>query len=305
MKILITGGLGFLGGHLMEHFLRKGHEVTVLNTSSDRAEKILASFEKKPKVVWGSITDKELVKKTVRDHAVVFHLAAYVNVDESVKDPRSFFDVNIGGTVNVLEAIREYGNRLVYASTCEVYGNVPGRTMIHEGAELRPHSPYAASKAAADRICFSYCKSYGVDVSIIRAFNIFGERQKEGEYGALIPILVRRALNGENLRIFGGGAQTRDYMYVADLLDGYDLIFNSKNTGGEVYNLGTGKETAVKDIAEYVAKKLGVEVEYTASRPGEVSRFCADIAKAEKLGFKPKFDIWQGIDRYIEWRKNQ
>lgn len=306
MKILITGGLGFQGSHLTEYFINKGHDVTVLNTFSERARNFLSLLEDKPRIIWGSVTDWELVRKSVREHDVVLHLAAYVNVDESIKNPRFFVDVNIGGTVNILEAVKESGNRLIYASTCEVYGVVPGREVINEEAELRPHSPYAASKAAADRICFSYFKSYGLDAVIVRPFNIFGPRQKEGEFGALIPILVKKALDGKNLTVFGSGMQTRDYMHIDDLLSAYDLILEAKNVAGEVFNFGTGQETSVKDIAEYIAGKFGVNVEYKEARSGEVNHFRADIAKAEKmLGFKPKVKIWDGIDRYITWRKAQ
>ncbi len=305
MKVLITGGLGFQGTHLTKHLLSNDHEVTVLNTLSEDTTNHLNFLDKKPKIVWGSVTDKELVRKTVREHDVVFHLAARINVDESIKDPLAFFDVNINGTVNVLEAVRENKNRLIYASTCEVYGVVPDKPCLDEESVLRPHSPYAASKAAADRVCFAYFKSYGTNVTIIRPFNIYGEGQKEGEFGALIAILVKRALDGNNLQVFGSGTQTRDYMNVQDLVDSYDLILNTNNTAGEVYNFGTGVETSVKDIAEYVAKKIGVIVEYGEARPGEVSRFCADISKAKKIGFEPKIGIWEGIDRYINWRKSQ
>lgn len=303
MKLLITGGLGFQGSHLADYFLKRGHQVTVLNTLSERARSALELLEKKPAVIWGSVTDWELVRKSVREHDVVLHLAAYVNVDESLKNPRLCFEVNIGGTVNVLEAVKEFGSRLIYASTCEVYGAAPGRLAIDEKTELKPHSPYASSKAAADRICFSYFKSYGLNVTVVRPFNIFGPRQKEGEFGALIPILVRRGLNKENIVVFGDGQQTRDYMYIDDLVHAYDLIFNAKKTAGEVYNFGTGKETSVKEIARYIAKKFGVAIEYREGRSGEVSRFRADITKAGKLlKFKPRVDIWRGIDQYVAWK---
>lgn len=305
MRILITGGLGFQGSHLTRHFQKLGHEVTVLNTLSDHSLNHLKSLDKEPRIVWGSVTDAELINKTVREQDVIFHLAAHINVDESIKNPRVFFDVNIGGTVNILEAVKNIGNRLIYASTCEVYGVSPKRDKINEEDELRPHSPYAASKAAADRICYSYFKSYGLNVTIVRPFNIFGEGQKEGLYGALIPIFVRKAIKGENLQVFGSGSQTRDYTYINDLVMAYDFVLNSKNIAGEVFNFGTGVETSIKDIAEYIAKKMGVSVEFTQSRPGEVSHFCADVSKARNMGFSTQVKIFEGIDKYIEWRKKQ
>lgn len=305
MKILITGGLGFQGSHLAEYFLKKGHQVTVFNTLSDRALRVLHSMTKKPIVVWGSVTDYEVVRKTMRGHDAVFHLAAYVNVDESLVNPRACFDVNIGGTVNILEAAREQGVRVMYASTCEVYGASLGDALITEETKFMPHSPYASSKAAADRICFSYFKSYGLDVTIIRPFNIFGPRQKEEGFGALIPLFVRRALRKENITVFGDGSQTRDYMYITDLVSAYDLILKNKKTAGRAYNFATGAQTSVLDIARYIARTLNIAVEHGKARPGEVTAFRADIGNVKKFGFTPRVDIWSGINRYIAWRKKQ
>ena len=303
--MLITGGTGFQGSHLVEHFLDCGYEVTTLNTFSERGEQNLSYLKKKPNIVWGSVTDPEIVAKTVREHDIVLHLAAHISVDESILNPGFTFRANIEGAYNVLEAVRKQKNRLIYTSTCEVYGAPVGKRLIDEATELKPHSPYAASKAAADRLCFSYFKTYGLNIVIIRPFNVFGPRQREDEFGALIPISVKRALDGKNLQISGHGHQTRDYMHIDDLVRAYDLIVNLENTAGEVYNFGTGVETSVKEIVEYIAKKLGVGIEYLEARPGEVSNFCADITKVKALGFQPKVNIWEGIDNYILWRKSQ
>ena len=151
----------------------------------------------------------------------------------------------------------------------------------------------------------SYFKTYGLDIAIIRPFNVFGPRQRENEFGAFIPMSVKRAMNGKNLQIFGEGKQTRDYMYIDDLVRAYDLLVRLEDTAGEVYNFGTGAETSIKEIAEYIAKRFGVRVDYIEARPGEVTNFCADITKVKKLGFQPKVNIWEGIDKYILWRKNQ
>ncbi len=304
-RILISGGTGFQGSHLVEYFLGCGYEVTALNTFSERSEKNISYLKKKPKIVWGSVTDSETVNKTVREHDIVLHLASHINVDESILDPSTTLRANIEGTYNVLEAVRKQKNRLIYASTCEVYGAPVGKKLIDETAELRPHSPYAASKAAADRLCFSYFKTYGLNISVIRPFNVFGPRQREAEFGALIAISVKRALDGKSLKISGQGQQTRDYMYIDDVVQAYDLMVSLENTAGEVYNFGTGVETSIKEIVEYIAGKFGVGVEYLEARPGEVNNFCADITKVKKLGFQPKVNIWEGIDRYILWRKNQ
>lgn len=302
--MLITGGAGFQGSYLTEHFLDLGYDVTTLDVYNERTEKNISYPKKKPNIVWGSVTDPEIVNKTAQGQDIILHLAAYINVDESRKDPGFTFRTNIEGTYNILEAVRKNKNRLIYASTCEVYGAPLGKRLIDEFCELRPHSPYAASKAAADRLCFAYFKTYGLNIGIIRPFNIFGPRQNEDEFGALIPILVKRALEGRDLQIFGTGSQTRDYMYIDDAVSAYDLMVRLDNIAGQVYNFGTGKETSIKEIAEYIAKKFGVKVNYVEARPGEVTNFCADITKVKKLGFEPKVNIWQGIDKYILWRSS-
>lgn len=303
MNILITGGAGFQGSHLAEHFLKEGHKVTILNTYSEAAEANINDFAPKVKVIWGSITDREIVEKSVRGQNTVFHLAARINVDESISHPEDYIDVNVKGTFQVLEAVKRHGCRLIYASTCEVYGAPIGRDLIDETTELRPHSPYAASKVAADRLCFAYYKTYKVPVTIVRPFNIYGERQKEGDGGALIAIFVKKALDKLPLKVFGSGSQTRDYMHVSDLIQAYDTVLKRDETIGETINFGTGKETAIKDIAEFIAKKLGVDIEYLAARLGEVDRFKADTHRAQKYDFSPRVDIWEGIERYINWRK--
>jgi len=306
MKILITGGGGFQGSHLAESLIQQGHEVSILNTYSKTALSNLANVLDQVVLIWGTVTDKELVEKSVRGHDVVFHLAAHVNVDESLGDPSIFFYVNILGTFHVLEAVRKHDARLIYISTCEVYGDghtLPEGKSLDESSELRPNSPYAASKASADRICHSYFKSYGTDVSIVRPFNLFGERQKSSRFGALIPILVARALRGEELTIFGDGSAMRDYTYISDIIEAYNIVLKAPPLKGEVVNFASGKDTKVKDIVEYIAKKLGVKVSHAAPRPGEVSRFSASTSRAESLGYSPKVSIWDGIDKYIAWAK--
>jgi len=308
MKILITGGAGFQGSHLAESLLKKGHEITVLNTFAEDTERNISNLKNEARIIYGSITDRTIIQKTVRNQDVVFHLAANINVDQSLKDPYSFIENNIIGTHNVLEAVRENGARMIYASTCEVYGD--GHTLkegelLDEHAELSPNSPYAASKAAADRWCSAYHKSFGTPVAIVRPFNIYGERQKSGTFGALIAILVRKALQGVTLTVYGNGEATRDYLHVSDLVAAYNLVLEHPELDGKVINFASGVNTSVKDIAEYIAKKLGAQIEYGPARPGEVMRFPADISLAKSLGFSPKVSIWEGIDRYIEWAKQQ
>lgn len=308
MNILITGGAGFQGSHLAESLLKKGHSVTIINTFRDEKLKNLERIKDEVRVVFGSITDPVLVEKTMPGHDVVFHLAANVNVDHSLKDPKSFIDVNVVGTFNILEGARHNNIRMIHASTCEVYGDghdLKDGELLDETAELKPNSPYASSKAGADRLCYSYFRSFDTDVTIVRPFNIFGEYQKAGSFGALIPILVRKAMAGDKLTVFGDGSATRDYLHVDDLVDAYELVMDHKELKGESVNFASGVNTSVKDIAEYISKKFDGEIQYGPERPGEVMRFPADVTKAQSLGFTPKVSIWEGIDRYIDWAKVQ
>lgn len=308
MNILITGGAGFQGSHLAESLLKKGHTVTIINTFTEEKLRNIEHIKDDVRVVFGSITDPILVEKTMAGHDVVFHLAANVNVDQSLKDPRSFTEVNVVGTQNVLEAVRQYDIRMIHASTCEVYGDghdLKEGELLDETAELKPNSPYAASKAGADRLCHAYHRSFDVDVTVVRPFNIFGERQKSGTFGALIPILVRKAMAGDKLTVFGDGSATRDYLHVSDLVTAYELVMEHSELSGQSINFASGVNTAVKDIAEYIAKAFDGEIQFGPARPGEVSRFPADISKATSYGFKPEVAIWEGIDRYIEWAKKE
>ncbi|MEX2431194.1 MAG: NAD-dependent epimerase/dehydratase family protein [Dehalococcoidia bacterium] len=301
MRMLITGGAGFQGSHLTRRLAHAGHEVTVLNTYSSPAEAAAACFPPGVKTVWGSVTDSEIVRKTMRGQDVVVHLAARINVDESRDDPGAYIAANVNGTFNVLEATRETGARMVFGSSCEVYGSGHGG-LLTEASELRPYSPYAASKAAADRLCFAYHRTYGLDVTVVRPCNIYGEGQKAGKGGAVIAIFVERALNNEPLVVFGDGAQTREYMNVDDLVAGYELVLQRDGLAGETVNLGTGESVSIKTIAQLVAKRFNATVMTGPVRPGEVPSFELDSAKARALGFTPRVSFADGLDRYMSWR---
>ena len=299
MRILITGGAGFQGSHLAERWSDSGHRITILNTYSEEAARNVRTVSADAEVVWGSVTDNEIVEKTVRGHDVVVHLAARVNVDESLAEPRAFADVNLGGTINVLEAARRSGSRVVFASSCEVYGASDGLP-VPETAPLRPYSPYSASKAAGDRMCHAYHMSYGLDVTIVRPSNVYGERQKSGRGGAVIPIFASLAAAGKPLTVFGTGAQTREYIHVSDLVAAYDAIMGRDDLAGATVNVGTGDIVSVRAIAEFIAERAGVEIAEQPARPGEVPRFSLDSSLARSLGFAPRVEFWDGLGRYLD-----
>jgi len=288
--------------------LKQGHEVVILddfsNGNVNNIRHLLSN--RNFKLVKGDIRDYELMRRMTTNVDVIFHLAAKIHVDESIIDPETTTSVNIGGTLNVLRSCRENDvKRLIFASSSEVYGSAEYVPM-DEKHPLNPASPYAASKAAADRLCFSYYKTYDLNVTIIRNFNTFGPRQKSTGYGGAIAIFIRRALNDSPPIIYGNGTQTRDYLYIDDAVFAYSLVLENDNLAGEVINFGTGEDTRIKDVAELIIKLTGKENElspkYVAPRPGEVMQLCADITKAKNmLGFKPKYTLEKGLKEYISW----
>lgn len=308
-RILVTGGAGFIGSHLTEDLVKSGFSVKIMDDfSTGSVNNIMHLFNYRNfKMIRGSVTDKELVAKATSDVDVIFHLAAQVHVDRSIIEPRRTFDVNTFGTLNILDAALENNVELVaYASTSEVYGSALYAPM-DENHPLNPASPYAASKAAADRLCFSYYNTYKLPVVIVRCFNTYGPRQKDSGYAAAIPKFLRKALTRFPPIIYGDGLQTRDYMYVKDTVKAYKLVMNSyEKVLGQTINFGTGAEVSILDLAKTILELCGTKSVpvHTSPRPGEVTRLCADIKKAkELLGFKPDYTIKAGLKEFTEWYK--
>jgi UDP-glucose 4-epimerase len=306
-KILITGGAGFIGSHLAEDFVKDGYSVKIIDDfSSGSVNNILGLFNHRNfKLIRGSVTNKELIRKATLDVDVVLHLAAQIHVDRSIIEPRHTFEVNTLGTLNILDAALENDIELVvYASSSEVYGSAKYVPM-DEDHPLNPASPYAASKAAADRLCFSYYNTYKLPIVVVRCFNTYGPRQKDTGYAAAIPKFLRRALTGLPPVIYGNGKQTRDYMFIKDVVNAYKLVLKSyENVVGKAVNFGTGKEITILKLANTILHLCGNEMApiHVAPRAGEVKRLCADISLAEKeLGFTPKYTIEKGLKVFLEW----
>jgi UDP-glucose 4-epimerase len=308
-RILITGGAGFIGSHLAEDFLKEGYHVKIMDDfSSGNVNNILGLFNYRNfNLIRGSITNKELIAKATSDVDVILHLAAQIHVDKSIIEPRYTFEVNTLGTLNILDAALENNIELVvYASSSEVYGSAKHIPM-NEDHPLNPASPYAASKAAADRLCFSYYNTYKLPVVIVRCFNTYGPRQRDVGYAAAIPKFIKRALSNLPPIIYGDGKQTRDYMYIKDALNAYKLVLKSyENVVGKAVNFGTGRETTIIELANTILDLCGSNKTpiHVAPRAGEVKRLCADISLAEKeLDFAPKYTIKEGVTEFINWYK--
>lgn len=311
MRILITGGAGFIGSHLCDEYVKEGHTVLCLdnfmngNLINIRHLLNYRNF----KLINGDIRDFDLLEKVVRDVDVIFHLAAQIHVDRSIIEPKLTYEINVLGTQNVLEVARIYDVRkVIYTSTSEVYGSAQYVPMDENHPLAAPH-PYGASKIAADRMCYAYIQTYGMDICIMRPFNIFGPRQKDSGYGGVISIFVKRVLDGMPPIIYGDGSQIRDYTYIPDTVRAFDSILNSKELIREPVNFGTGKEIRIIDLADEIIRLCGEEGRikpvHVEPRPGEVQRLVAQISKAQELlGWQPKYKLEDGLREFINWYRN-
>ena len=310
MRILITGGAGFIGSYLCEKYTKEGHTVLCLdnflsgNLLNERHLLIHRNF----KLIEGDILDFILLERISRDVDAIFHLAAQIHVDRSYVEPRLTYEINVMGTQNILEVARIYDvKKVIHTSTSEVYGSAQ-YVPIDEKHPLDAPHPYGASKIAADRMCHAYVTTYGMNISIPRFFNIFGPRQRDIGYGGVISIFARRVLNDMPPIIYGDGKQTRDYTYVEDSVRAFDLILNH-NSRIDPINIGTGKEVSIIGLANLIiglcGKKGKIKAVHVEPRIGEVKKLIADRTRAkEVLGWEPKYTLKDGLRNFIQWYKN-
>ncbi len=311
MKLLITGGAGFIGSHLCDKYTKEGHNVLCLdNFMSGNLMNIKHLLDYRNfKLIKGDIRDFNSLEKIMRDVDVVFHLAAQIHVDRSYIEPQLTYEVNVIGTQNILEVARIYdAKRIIYASTSEVYGSAQ-YVPIDERHPLNAPHPYGASKIAADRMCYAYMQTYGMNISILRLFNIFGPRQRDIGYGGVISIFARRVLSNMSPIIFGDGLQTRDYTYIEDAVRAYDLLLKHDEPITEPINFGSGREVSILDLANMVIEFCGEEGNikpiHVEPRIGEVQRLIADATKAQKiLGWDSKYNFEEGLREFVQWYRN-
>jgi UDP-glucose 4-epimerase len=311
MKILITGGAGFIGSHLCDKYVKDGHTVICLdNFMSGNLTNIRPLLDYRNfKLIKGDIRDTELLNDIIRDVEVVMNLAAQIHVDRSYVEPRMTWDVNVMGTQNILEAARLHDVRkVIQASTSEVYGSAQYSPIDENHPLCAPH-PYGASKIAADRMCYAYIKTYGMNICILRLFNTFGPRQRDLGYGGVISIFTRRILNNVPPIIYGDGTQTRDYTFVADAVKAYDLLLNHDEPITEPVNIGSGSELSIIEIARRIIDLCGrsgqIEPVHSDPRMGEVKRLIANASRAkELLGWRADYNFEQGLKDFVQWYKN-
>jgi len=304
-RVLVTGGAGFIGSHLVDRLIEKGFDVVVLdNFFSGKCENLNQHFGKANFCfVEGDVRDRTRVKKALKNVDYVFHLAAIVSVNFSIKKPLLVNDVNVKGTLNVLEeSLNARVKRFVLASSCAVYGE-PVRLPIAEDHPTIPLSPYGVSKLTAEHYCRLFCKLYGLETVCLRFFNVYGPRQRGGSYGGVITKFIERLRKGKNLMVFGDGTQTRDFVYVSDVVEAMLLSIKGEKCVGETINIASGVETSINELVKILGSYFNLKDKhpiYVKAKPGEIYRSYADLEKAKKLlGFKPKFSLVDGLKRML------
>lgn len=302
-SVLVTGATGFLGSWLTERLVKEGASVSAL-VEKECTRKACISHLSGVKQITGDVRDPELMGKIVRNKDTVFHLAAITQVIYAIKNPFETFDVNLNGTLNILEALRKNeGPFLVYMSTDKVYGE-PKRLPIEADDPLSAKSPYDASKLAADRACYSYHKTYGTKLSIARSSNIYGGR--EANELRAVPDFVRSLLRLQPPVIRGSGIHERDFIYVDDIVNGLvSVAENSSKTNGEAFVFGTGRPVSILELAKISIKCSGLKMEPTVlgkPTPGEIDKQYVSYKKArEILGWQPKTSLEKGLSLTLKW----
>jgi UDP-glucose 4-epimerase len=302
MKALVTGGAGFIGSNVVKLLLNEGHEVMVLDNLSSGYRQNLDSLPQAA-FVEGDIRDHELVSEIMQKVEVVFHLAASVGNRRSIDNPIQDSQVNVIGTLNVLEAARNAGVRkIVYSSSAGIFGELK-HLPIAEDHPTEPDTPYGVSKLAAEKLCLVYAHLYPLEAISLRYFNVYGVNQRYDAYGNVMPIFARWLLNGEPLVIYDDGEQTRDFVNVQDVAWANLLAATAEGVSG-AFNIASGTAITINHLAGLM-RGLGtndVGIEYQPPRKGDVRDSLADISLAEStLEFQPRVDIENGLKEYIAW----
>ncbi len=304
---LVTGGAGFIGSHLTDALVRHGHTVRVLDDYSTGRLENLASCQDAIELVEGSICDPQLVGRAMRGVDCVFHQAALASVPLSVERPQSSHAVCATGTLVVLDQARRAGvRRVVYASSSAVYGDQ--RTSAkRETDPVQPISPYGAAKAAGELYCQAFYRTYGLETVCLRYFNVFGPRQDpKSPYAAVIPLFVSAMLRNESPTVFGDGLQSRDFVYVENVVEANLLAAHCPQAAGQIFNVGSGRSTDLLTLVSILNELLGTALQpaFAPPRPGDIRDSLADISLARAaLGYEPRCDLRKGLAATAEWFK--
>jgi nucleoside-diphosphate-sugar epimerase len=309
VKVLVTGGGGFIGHHIVERLLRDGHAVRVLDNFATGRRENLVPFIDDIELVEGDMQSFERAHNAVRGCDLVCHQAALPSVPRSVADPLTSHASNVIGTLNILLAARDEDvQRVVFASSSSVYGandTLPKR----EDLVLMPMSPYAVAKQAAESYCRSFATVYGLETVALRYFNVFGPRQDPlSQYAAVIPKFITAALADRPITIFGDGEQSRDFTYIDNVVDANLKALTVEGVGGSFYNIAVGDRISLNDLVRDLEKVMGREiaVEYAEGRVGDVKHSLADVSLARKeLGYDPLISFEEGLRRTVAFYEQQ
>ncbi|MGF1981751.1 NAD-dependent epimerase/dehydratase family protein [Lactococcus taiwanensis] len=306
-KILVTGGAGFIGSTLTNALLKNENQVIVIDDLSMGDFANLDNSANLTKIK-GSITDKVLLKQIFakNDFEYIFHLGAVASVADSVARPYETHQVNFDSTMTMLEILRENKKslkRFIFSSSAAVYGDEPTLPKKEESV-IRPLTPYAIDKFASEKIAIIYNNLYNIPTSATRFFNVYGPKQNpRSPYSGFISILVDRLKNDTELTIFGDGEQSRDFVFIEDVIQALILIATSDQSLGQVYNVGTGKLTSLNDLIhqaeDFASKKMNVS--YGTAREGDIKVSVSEISKLESIGYQPNFDLKEGLKKYLEY----
>ncbi len=305
MRYLVTGAAGFIGSNIVEELVRRGKQVRCIDNFATGRRENIEPLRKDVEFIEGDIRHANILQDVMRGVDVVLHQAAIPSVPRSVSDPSTTNDVNVTGTLNILNAARSAGiRRVVNASSSSVYGDSP-QLPKHEGMGPNPLSPYAVSKLAAERYCSVFSKIYGLETISLRYFNVFGPRQDPtSQYSAVIPKFIRAIRNGEQPVIYGDGEQSRDFTYVANVVEANLLAAEAGCETGISVNCACHERTTLNELVAQINDLLGTSVTpvYENPRAGDIKHSYADISLAEqKLGFKPKIGFRKGLQLTVDW----
>jgi len=304
MKILVTGGAGFMGNNFVRHMLSSSHDIVNLDAMKKEANPKNISGIKAANYsfIKGDITNAADVAKASSGVDVIINYAAETHVDRSISNPRPFLESNVFGVLQLLEAVRRMDIKFIQIGTDEVYGTIDVGS-FSEKTPINPRNPYSASKASADILIQSFIETYGIDAVMTRSCNNFGPRQNPEKF---VPMMITNVLLGKKIPIYGSGKNVREWIFVEDHCSAIEFILK-KGVSGELYNIGSGNEKTNIEVAKTVLSLMGKSeraIEFVKDRPGHDFRYSINFEKLRKLGWKPRFEFDEALKETIAWYKN-